>query len=379
MKFFPLTVVLLLTAACAQPTARLPSVAHYDLKAVRLSHAGYARNYALKRDTRIQTIFYNLAKSTGPELCDRKLLPGLGFDYGIRRTSSRPSFFAGSDVVEEMEDVSKLNRAYDPDTIYVRFVMKDSAADKAGLKAGDKIISVFGQPVDTGKDALKKFNKLMVDNTSSQYLGLPIEMEVSRSGKTLNLTLRPDDVCPYNLMIDKNYHAVNAYADGQSVYLTEEIIDYMNDNDLAAVMAHELAHNTLGHNQSTQINVMTGVVAGAMADILLDTDGSGTVAGAAVGRMAYSQEFEAEADYVSTYYMARAGYDYKKMAEVQKKLAARNYSSLYGDGTTHPQPQFRYAILTEAAKEVDIKKALKEELLPDFQKLNSHLRDKQDI
>lgn len=379
LRFYPLIVLLFFTSACAAPTTRLPSVSHYDLKTVRRSHVSYARQYVLERDIRIQTIFYNLAKSTGSELCDRKLQPGLGFDYGIRRTNRRASFFDGKAAKEEIEDLAVLNRGYEPDTIYVRFVMKDSAAAKAGLKPGDKIVSMFGQPVDNGDGALSKFNELMTDNTKSQFLNQPVDIEIVRNDKTLNLTIKPDEVCPYALRIDKNFHEVNAYADGQAVYLTEEIIDYLDDNGLAAVMAHELAHNTLGHNQSTQINVMTGVVAGTMADILLDTDGAGISAGAAAGSTIYSQEFEAEADYVSAYYMARAGYNYKKMPELQKKLAARNYSALYGDGITHPQPQFRYAVLKEAAKEVDIKKAFNDELLPDFQKINIHLRDKRDI
>lgn len=370
--------LLLLISACSTPTTNLPSVSHYNLKSVRRAHVGYAHKYALERDTRIQTIFYNLAQSTGQDLCDRKLRPGLGFDYGTYYSRKTPSFFSGSAAKEEAEDLEKINNYFDPDTIYVRFVMKDSAADKAGLKAQDKIVSIFGQPVNQGEDALNKFNKIMADNTTSAYLGLPVNMEIVRNGKTLNLALKPDEVCPYNLKIDKSFHGINAYADGQSVNLSEEIIDYMNDNELAAVMSHEMAHNTLGHRRAKEINVATGVVAGTMVDILLDTNGSMGISGAAAGANAYSQEFEAEADYVSVYYMARAGYDYKKAPEVQKKLAARNFSSLYGDGTTHPQPQFRYAVLVEAAKEVDIKKGMKGELLPDFQKINSYLRDKQD-
>ena len=76
--------------------------------------------------------------------------------------------------------------------------------------------------------------------------------------------------------------------------------------------------------------------------------------------------------------MARAGYNYKDVSIVQKKLAARCKECLYFSSDTHPKPQERSLILMEAAKEIDMKKAFHEPLLPNFAKRNSHLENKTD-
>lgn len=62
-------------------------------------------------------------------------------------------------------------------------VQEKSAAAKAGLQAGDRIVKVDGQPL---KEWMT-FVKLVRDNPGRQ-----LEIEVKRQGKTLSLTLIPD-------------------------------------------------------------------------------------------------------------------------------------------------------------------------------------------
>ncbi|NUU66027.1 sigma E protease regulator RseP [Enterobacteriaceae bacterium BIT-l23] len=62
-------------------------------------------------------------------------------------------------------------------------VQEQSAATKAGLQAGDRIVKVDGQPL---KEWMT-FVKLVRDNPGRQ-----LEIEVERQGKTLSLTLIPD-------------------------------------------------------------------------------------------------------------------------------------------------------------------------------------------
>lgn len=364
-------------ASCAGPSANLPSTSYYDNKQIRQDHLKYEMNYQAKRDKRIQSIFYKIKTNTGEELCDRKLRPDLGIGFGRLRRPSK--WFSTAAEKQEDEDIRELMPYASDDAIYVRYVIPGSAAEKAGIKGGDSIITIFGKAPALGSDGLKKFNEDLEDNLTNASLDLPVMIDVERGGQQMSFTVNPDRVCPYELGIDKNFHGINAYADGEKIFLSEEIIDYMpEDNDLAGILAHELAHNTMGHSSSMSINAAAGAAVGFMVDVLLDTKGAATVAGTSLGSQMYSKEFESEADYISVYYMARSGYDYKRVGAIHKKLAARDKASLYSDGVSHPQPQNRYAMLKETANEIDMKKSFKEELVPDFKEKNSHLLDKRD-
>lgn len=366
---------------CATPTANLPTTTWYDKAEMRKQHYEFAQNYAVKRDKKINTIFYNLKKNTGEELCDRKLKPGLGFDVGVYRPKKHWwEFTVSQEAREEEEDIKNLNYFDDENVIYVRYVIANSAADKAGLKPMDRIITIFGVAAPNTPDAKEDYEEILEENLTSSTLGQPVEIQIERKGKMKTLTLKPDNVCPYNLKIAQDDTDINAYADGKDVYLTQPMIDYMQeDMELAAVLAHELAHNTLGHPQAGQFNAAMGALAGGIVDGLTNNlNADGAKLGAQIGNKVYSKDFEFEADYLSVYYVARAGYDYKKMSVMQKKLSARNKNSIYFSTDTHPKPQERSALMIEASKEIDLKKSFKEPLLPDFAKRNSHLEEKKD-
>ena len=365
---------------CATPTANLPSTVWYDKAEMRKEHYEYAQNYKVARDKKVNTIFYNLKKNTGEELCDRKLKPGLGFDVSVYRPKKHWWHISSKEEREEEEDIKALNYFDEENVIYVRYVIPNSAADKAGLKPKDKIVSIFGMAAPNTPDAKEDYEEILEENLTSSTLGQPVEVQIERKGKLKTITINPDNVCPYDLKIDTTMTDINAYADGKDVYLSNPIIDYMQtETEMAAVLAHELAHNTLGHPEAGQLNAAIGALAGGIIDGMtnnLNADASKW--GAEIGSKVYSKDFEHEADYLSVYYVARAGYNYKDISIVHKKLAARSKKSLYFSSETHPKPQERAPILIEAAKEIDMKKAFKAPLLPDFAKRNANLEDKKD-
>ena len=125
-----------------------------------------------------------------------------------------------------------------------------------------------------------------------------------------------------------------------------------NEDQLAAVIAHEIGHVAARHHAervSREALVQTGVstVAGdsGLADVL--------AAGATLGLiLPFSREQESEADAIGLRYMAEAGYDPRAALDVW-----RNFARLGGSGgpqflATHPAPEERLkrleALLPEA-------------------------------
>jgi len=63
-------------------------------------------------------------------------------------------------------------------------IMRGSPASQGGLKAGDVIVSINKQPVNNNEDVQK-----LVENST---IGKPLNIEVQRNGRTINLAVRPE-------------------------------------------------------------------------------------------------------------------------------------------------------------------------------------------
>jgi predicted Zn-dependent protease len=118
-----------------------------------------------------------------------------------------------------------------------------------------------------------------------------------------------------------------------------------NDDQLAAVMAHEVAHAIARHSaerMSRQMMVQTGLgVAGAVSDTAAGNIGLMAQAATLGLILPFTRDQESEADEIGLLYMARAGYDPREAVELW-----RNFES-YGGGrppeflSTHPSPGTR--------------------------------------
>ena len=379
MRRFIVFCLILLLGACAHPTVRLPHEGlqnDYAVKKARRKLYRSSLKYNRDVEQRIGSVHYNLMNSTGEELCDRRLKAGTGITFsrsGRKSTNNRYrySFWDKKDYADDYNAVHQSSF----DNIYIHTVYKGSAADKAGLKPGDRLISIYGVPAPSGTRALEDLERIIKTNDNAQ---LPVEITVERRNKELRFVFDPDRICPYELYIDRTSRTVNAFADGKNIYVTVELIDYMRDDTaLAGVMAHELAHSTLGHSRDKQHNGLIGALFGFAADIFTGTYDN-TEKMSELGAGVYSQKYEMEADYLSVYYLYRAGYDISRAPDVQRLLAQRDSSSLYQEATTHPKPQERYVLLEDTIKEIKLKEAFGEDILPNFNETNTYLTDKKD-
>ncbi len=164
---------------------------------------------------------------------------------------------------------------------------------------------------------------------------------------------------------------VNAYTDGKKIVIHSAILALAKtDDQLAIVIAHEMAHANLGHAQKRELNAFVGQMGGALVDggFLLGgiyTRGTFTRHFGRAGLMAYSVEFEREADYVGAYYAARAGYDLNGAAEIWRALG-RGHPGAIRLATDHPTTPARFIQMREVAAEIADKERRHLPLIPEL-------------
>lgn len=136
---------------------------------------------------------------------------------------------------------------------------------------------------------------------------------------------------------------------GKVVFYTGLLELADSDDEVAAVMGHEVAHvigRHAGERLSQNILITTGLVA---AQVALDTDtprGRNTMAalglGAVVGvQLPFSRQHEAEADEIGLYLMAEAGYDPRAAVTFWQRMEEQGGARPPAILSTHPGPEQR--------------------------------------
>lgn len=122
-------------------------------------------------------------------------------------------------------------------------------------------------------------------------------------------------------------------SDGRYVQLSEDMLTFAtSDDELAAVLAHELAHSILGHR----------------------------------AKRTPSKQAEYEADWLSVWLVARAGYDLDAIVPFWTRLGKRTDYGIFSDGS-HPGWKPRTAKLAEAVALVRDQRARGADLVPPVQ------------
>lgn len=236
------------------------------------------------------------------------------------------------------------------DEMRVLAAIPDGPAYRAGLTAGDVIVSVNGEPAPTTAAATRAFGLKMAHIARS---GSPVAVSVRRGDEMLTAQVQPERLCGYQVQVSE-VPQVNARADGRrSIHITRGMLDFArSDAELALVVAHEIAHNAMGHekarSQLMRSLAATGrVPAGARANGMTST---------------FSQALEMEADHMGLYILARAGVPIEDAPRFIERLAATGAASLQAD--THPASEARVAALERTVREIARKRALGLTLAP---------------
>ncbi|MFZ4541809.1 MAG: M48 family metallopeptidase [Rickettsiales bacterium] len=200
----------------------------------------------------------------------------------------------------------------------------------------------------------------------------PIATRVSRAaGALCNDMYAGKRNCTFTVVLAAKERGVNAHADGQNVAIYPGMVDFTrNDNQLAFAIAHEFAHNIMQHVQASTQNIAIGSLLGSVADIAVSAAGanSGGVFGQIgqyQGRMQYSVDYEAEADYVGLYILARSGYRIEDAPDFWR-IMSRLHPDSINMTSDHPNNPSRTIAMGKTVEEIRAKQKVGTPLIPNI-------------
>jgi len=347
-------VLLLVLAACATPATQRPAVSSQATDEEARTQLAMAFNRRMDMLDQLWRVNYRLGAAAS-DLCGDHIARASGVLVRVAASfeeQSRPAALARYPALGDAPTVVS--------------IAPGSAAEAAGLARNDVITTVNGEPIATTGKPLEAYAALFRKAPDG-----PLRLVVQRAGETRDVTLDPQRICDYPAII-VNKPEVNAATDGKSIQVYRGMMDFVrSDDELALVLGHEMAHDLRGHLAAQRKNAAVGTVVGAVFDVLLGaaTGVVGNTFSNMGGRLtagAYSQDFEAEADYVGLYVMARAGYDFHDAVTVWRRMAVNSPGAITM-ASDHPATSERFVALQAAIQEIDAKVAQGQKLLPNEQ------------
>ena len=344
---------LLFLTSCATPVTKTPQGTSLEIQQEALFEKELAYKKIITDQDRIFNISFPLMAENA-NFCGKKTAPAFGLTAWNRTSVNR----------KYSKAVAKLYNLHA--RLAVQHVADKSPAAKAGIRSGDFIIAINGQNIPRGQPARKTAYKLL------HLAGYnPVDILFERNNKLIRTVVRPVKVCDYPVQLNYNSTDINAFTDGKRIVLSKGIVRFTkNDNELALVIAHELAHIAMGHINKKMQNTIAGTLGGFAIDSLLaaagvNSGGAFLKAGEDIGSQSYSVEFEQEADYVGMYFMERAGYSTKGVADFWRREASERPRSV-SSRNSHPTTPERFLAIEHTHREIIAKKARNETLVPNL-------------
>lgn len=195
--------------------------------------------------------------------------------------------------------------------VQVAAVVAGGPADRAGIKAGDNFVGMDdatiywpSMPVGkTGYERMASFKQLVAERWGG---GVGLAVKFSRAGAVKKTRLVAKPICASDFWVDTK-SKLDAGADGEKVRVTSGLMLFADtDNELAAAVAHELSHNLLGHRE--RLN-------------------------AAKRRSSEILATEIEADRLSVWLMANAGYEPAAALRFAERYGRKTGLGIFSDGT----------------------------------------------
>ena len=348
------TAVLFLSGCVAPTTQRAvldeQAVAQESQKQKRL-----ALQLEKERRERLEKVSVPLLTNAAP-LCEGRM----GREYGMRVANL---FSYGKDFHAAVKE----EYGWD-EYVRVSQLTEEFPAQRAGLQVGDRLLTINGKTVPVGKKAAERTQKML--KKSAEQDGAD-QLRILRGTQESSISIAaPRQLCASAVSLVNN-DIVNAFADGRQVLLTSGMMRFaVTDKELAMVVSHEIAHNIMGHIEAQQTNEMGGL----LLDVVFISVGIPTNF-ARLARQRNSADFEAEADYVGLYLMARAGMEIDGAESFWRRMAVENPGSI-SHSSTHPATPQRYLAIGTAVEEIHGKLRRGEPLLPELQQEEDEQQEK---
>ncbi len=359
-RFFALS--LLLLAACS-PSTKAPSVSNEEaLTEIRLQKH-LAVQERMKQIERLYRIGMPILAANAP-LCGKKVRPY----HGLMLESL-------ASVPESYKDAMQIYYGLQ-NQLTVAYVVEGSPS-YGKLERGDAIVKANGKRIRSGSKGLQDFYKAFWEDGRDVTLPIVLTVERGRKGTRQDVTIHPTASCASFLAFE-NDEEINARADGVNIIFTSGMMRFAADDDeLAGIIGHELAHNARLHNEYGRVNEFLGRMLALVVESGTGMDFSDVLAD--LGTDAFSQSFETEADYVGLYMLARAGYDIDNAINVQRRFAVNNPNSIHLAGSSHPSSALRFLSMKKTVAEIREKQAKGLPLLPEEKTGADIMRDLENI
>lgn len=133
----------------------------------------------------------------------------------------------------------------------VAAVLPGTPAADAGVRAGDAVLAINGVstavPASLGGKGDFDRMALVFDQFEEALVAGPVTLDIVRGGERLSIGFAGVPACASRFQLEPSSE-LNASADGRYVQISSAFVGYFaNDDEFAAIMAHEIAHNILRH------------------------------------------------------------------------------------------------------------------------------------
>jgi predicted metallopeptidase len=261
--------------------ARALALALLATSAAALPRDDPAATFAALRDVdaRMAGIAYRLTTANAP-LC-RDLVPVAGWAiHGLGQYDPA------------LRDAARASFGFET-PIAVEAVVPGGPAARAGVAANDSLAAINGTPLDAAPGAKADSRARDATNmlVARQSPRTPLRVDLVRDGKSRTVAIAAVAGCPSSFEVLLG-PGMAASADGSIVQVAVRFFERYSDDQVAVVVAHELAHNILRHRARLDA---AKVNRGLLAEIGRN------------GRL--FRRTEAEADLLGVHLLRNAGYD----------------------------------------------------------------------
>ena len=208
---------------------------------------------------------------------------------------------------------------------------------------------------------------------SSVVTGTSQSRMVERVGKRIAAAAeQPDPEVPKPMEFKWEFHTikddeVNAFClPGGSIFVNTGILNFVqSDDELAAIIGHEVAHALVRHGaermSQESLSSLLQSVGSLAVGVATQSSGAADLFSSAYGTgmqygvlLPYSRTHESEADYIGLILAAKAGYDPKAAITFWQRMAAMNKNSKVAEWqSTHPSDETRIAELKKILPEME--------------------------